>query len=397
MKLHTDIQRRDGISALVHHVYLHVPFCMRRKCGYCAFYSEIIRPDAPRELRPEGYAGDLLRELKRHRDCIATARTIYIGGGTPTALPPSELKALLSGLRCNLELADDAEITIEATPETITSDTAAMLAAYGVNRVSMGIQSLDPEIQSKVYRESKSSKVESAVANLRRYGIDNIGVDLIAALPGVSQGLWQDTLKSALALSPCHISVYALSFEPGSEMSQQLSEGSLHEQPVTAQLDAIEYAQRVLDREGYRRYEISNYALTGRECRHNMAIWNGADYLGIGPAAASRVGRNRWNNIPRLDLWREALNNSVDLPCESEQFAPLDDAIERVLFRLRTAGGINLEESAEQFPILSAILAQWDASLMRLSQYALTDKRDGRWMLTSKGNNVADAIMRELL
>ena len=128
-----------------------------------------------------------------------------------------------------------------------------------------------------------------------------------------------------------------------------------------------------------------------------MAIWNGADYLGIGPAAASRVGRNRWNNIPRLDLWREALNNSVDLPCESEKFAPLDDAIERVLFRLRTAGGINLEESAEQFPILSSILAQWDASLMRLSQYALTDKRDGRWMLTSKGNNVADAIMRELL
>jgi oxygen-independent coproporphyrinogen-3 oxidase len=227
-------------------------------------------------------------------------------------------------------------------------------------------------------------------------GFDNTGIDLIAGLPGVSPDLWHTTLQRALALPLKHVSVYALSLEPGTPLAVQAAKGVVKPSDEQ-QLAALTQAEDVLGKAGFARYEISNYALPGYECRHNLGIWRGNDYIGLGPAAASRLNRKRWTNTEDLSDYMEALSKGQRPPARLETLQARDDAGERALFALRLSEGVDPEDVARRFPELRDQACAWESRLSGLSQHGITEKDGCRWRLTSRGREVCDAVLRELV
>jgi oxygen-independent coproporphyrinogen-3 oxidase len=258
-------------------------------------------------------------------------------------------------------------------------------------RVSLGAQSFDPAALALLGRTHDADAIGRAARTVRDAGIGSLGLDLIAGIPGVSTAAWTQTLQSAIALAPDHLSVYALTVEPGTPLEHAVDEGRLQMPSDDAQLDALAQAEALLARHGYRRYEISNYAREGSECRHNLAVWRGEDYLGVGPAAASRWGRFRWTNAPDLDAWHAALADGRLPPSDAETLEPDEDAAERFLTGLRLAEGV-LPDLADERG------RRWNARLLALARVGVVEARgDGCWRLTARGREVADAVARDVM
>lgn len=383
------VQKIDGL-------YVHVPFC-DGKCHYCAFYSVPYT----REL-----ADAWLVAVTRERD-EALARygvlpltSIFMGGGTPSMLPLDQMEHLLTLLRPERDpslgghpAGAGLEWTSEANPGSLTLDTLQRMKAFGVNRISLGVQALSDPALIQLGRRHSVADVYAAVEAIHSSGITNWGVDLIACIPGVSEGAWRETLESTLRLEPKHISVYALTREEGTRLHQECKAGTRSLMDDEAQLRMLEVAESTLGEAGFGRYEISNYARPGFECRHNLACWRGGNYLGLGCAAASRVGDQRWTNGADI----RAYIHGTDLK-ERETLTPVTDAVERLIFGLRMAEGIDL-------PAILAVtgLAQsaqetvWLRSLERLGQERLVEQQAGRWRLTPKGRTLADHVAVELM
>lgn len=367
------------------HLYVHVPFC-RSKCAYCAFHSAVRRPSS-------SYVADIGTELRLRAPEGLPLKTLYVGGGTPTALGPRGLSALCATLRAawRPDGPPPDEWTVEANPGTLSSEIACRLREAGVTRVSLGAQSFDPNALAVLGRTHDADAVGRAARTVRDAGIGSLGLDLIAGVPGMSTAAWTHTLQSAIALDPDHLSVYALTVEPGTPLERAVDEGRLQMPSDDAQLDALAQAEALLARHGYRRYEISNYAREGSECRHNLAVWRGEDYLGVGPAAASRWGRSRWTNAPDLDAWHAALADGRLPPCDAETLEPDEDAAERFLTGLRLAEGVLPELADEQG-------RRWDSRLRALARVGVVETfGDGRWRLTARGREVADAVARDVM
>jgi len=273
-------------------LYFHVPFCVS-KCSYCAFSSiaeggSLIAP----------YVEALHQELDRFADLGAgrTVQSVYFGGGTPSLLPPAAFIKLLSHCRQTFHLASDAEITLEANPETVTHDRILRYLEGGVNRISMGVQSLDPEELAELGRPHTAERAIIAYEVIRRAGCRNVNLDLLYGLPGQPEDRWHETLVRILALDPDHLSAYALIPEPGTEIGAAVTGGSLR----LPDDDTIERQEIVLHeavaRAGLPRYEISNYSRPGSTCRHNSLYWRCDDWLGFGASAHSHVAGRRWWN-----------------------------------------------------------------------------------------------------
>lgn len=373
-------------------LYVHIPFCNGPKCDYCAFYS--VTATAARRA---GYADLLLRELTLRLPKGAPVKTLYFGGGTPTCLSGRSLKRLVHGLRSYCTFRDGLEFTVESTPQSLTPPKAKLLASTGVTRISMGVQSFDPDALGRIGRDARSEQPAHAVANARQAGIDNIGLDLIAALPGFTDQRWKETLTKALTLKPNHVSVYALSVESGTPLERAIRNDARQQPDEDVQLRAIATARQMLDSAGLERYEISNYARPGWRCRHNLDIWYGSDYIGIGPAASTRNGRQRRTNHANLDAWNASLTTHRLPPAETERLTEKADAIQRTVFQLRCRNGLNLKRACERFPVLKPLQKGWESILIHLRRHALTEKHNHTWTLTRKGMNVADAIIAELL
>ncbi|MEI8079312.1 MAG: radical SAM family heme chaperone HemW [bacterium] len=305
-------------------LYVHVPFC-RRKCGYCAFYS--LPGAAPAQLH--AWRERLRREFAEFAAASAPLHSIFLGGGTPTLLPPAELAGLLADIRAAFIVAPQAEISSEANPETVTPEVAGTLAAGGVNRVSLGVQSFQPTLRRGLDRAGDPAAAETAVAFLHQVGIHNLGADLINAIPGQTPAQWRDDLRRALELGIVHLSTYALTREEGARLANRFP-------PADPELEAElwEIADTETARYGLHRYEVSNFARPGAACRHNLDIWLGAAYLGCGPAACSFDGTLRWSNPADLDAWlREPVPRETDpLPADRR-------AAEILVFGLRTTTG----------------------------------------------------------
>jgi len=327
----------------IRHVYIHVPFCSG-KCIYCNFYSV---PYESTQAVP--FLAALEHELR-----TATAEeniqpeSIYIGGGTPTQLSHSQLEALLQLLATALDLSDLTEYSIEANPGSLDTAKAGLLQRCGITRVSVGAQSMDDDVLTQIDRRHSVSDTHRTVGLLKDAGLHNIGLDLIACLPGVDATTWGRTLDQALALSPLHLSVYALSTEPGSRLH------ALHERQQWSPADteeeqeALSVAHARLTEAGYRHYEVSNFARPGHACRHNTAVWRGADYIGFGPAASSRVRCKRWTNQPDLDAYCDHGRARTGPPRREETLSPEIDAVERFMFTFRLYDGIDPNVFANQ-------------------------------------------------
>ena len=377
------------------HLYIHVPFC-DGKCHYCGFYSVVAAPGIT-ALYSGLPACELDLLLTKHPGLArGPLRTVYMGGGTPAMLGTDGLTRLADSLAARLQFDALEEWTVELNPASVTPGLLETLAALGVNRISIGVQSFDDATLSRMGRRHTAEAACRAVRQTQDAGFSNTGIDLIAGLPGVTPELWQATLERAASLGLKHLSVYALSLEPDTPLAAQVASG-LALPDDEAQLTALAQAEAVLGQAGFVRYEISNYALPGFECRHNLGVWRGNDYLGLGPAAASRIGRSRWTNSEDLSEYIEALTQKRTIPCTRETLSEADDATERAIFALRLSEGIDPFADARRFPALRDSAERWEKRLEGLSHQGITERGGLRWRLTARGREVCDAILRELV
>ena len=377
------------------HLYIHVPFC-DGKCHYCGFFSVVAAPSVI-----ELYSTLPAREY----DCRLTRlpelgkvplRTLYMGGGTPAMLGNDGLKRLADALSKRLPFDTLEEWTVEVTPTSASVALFATLAAIGVNRISIGVQSFDDTILSRIGRRHDAQAAITAVKRAQDAGFVDTGIDLIAGLPGVTPTLWSETLERAISLSLTHLSVYALIVESGTPLARQVEDG-LELPGDDDQLAALAQAETALGEAGFARYEISNYALPGFECRHNLAVWRGHDFLGLGPSAASRVGRMRWTNSEDLEEYIHAVKHDAPPPADSTALDAVEDAEERVIFALRLSEGIDLAAEASRFPALAGKVGVWEQRLADLVVHGITERVGDRWRLTARGREVCDAVLRELV
>ena len=370
-------------NGAVRHLYVHLPFCVHR-CGYCDFVTSVGR-----RSEHGAYADALVAELAREESWLAErVETVFVGGGTPTFTEPAALARVLGRLPAAVEL------TVEANPETVTADLAALLHAHGVNRVSLGAQSFRPALLEVLERRATPDDVRRAVHTLRDADFDNISLDLMYGVPGQSAADLDADLSDALALEPEHLSCYELEAKPGTRFTHA------HGAALARQAEALEgYFERVVETltgAGYRWYETANFCRDGnRELRalHNLGIWRGADYLGVGVGAVSTLADERRRNLASVGRYVAALAAGDPPPREIEHLDARTQAVERVMLGLRLDEPVSL--AADEVDAIDAVL---DArAVERLVGRGLVEARDGGIRLTARGRLLGDAVTADLL
>jgi putative oxygen-independent coproporphyrinogen III oxidase len=366
------------------HLYLHVPFCVRR-CSYCDFAIAVRKRTPARE-----YVEAVLRELEVVGAAEGGLDTLYLGGGTPSLLPPDAIHQLLDAIREKRRIPRsafraDLEVTLEANPEDVTPETAQAWRVAGVNRVSLGAQSFDDRVLRWMHRSHDAVRIGDAVRALRRAGIANVSLDLIFGLPAELDRDWARDVDSAIALEPSHLSLYGLTVEQRTPLARWISRGA-----TTAPDDeryAAEYlfAHARLAASGYHFYEVSNAARDGGRSRHNSAYWSGRPYRGLGPAAHSFDGLARRWNLAAWEAYRGALATGRS-PVESEEVLTDEQReLERVYLSLRTDEGLDLAALCRPLPPVAAWVERgW------------VEVRGGRLVCTPEGWLRLDALVRDL-
>ncbi|MGD8393966.1 MAG: radical SAM family heme chaperone HemW [Candidatus Eiseniibacteriota bacterium] len=378
-------------------VYIHTPFCAS-KCPYCDFYSGVFDP-----ARMAPLVDAILREaaLRWSALPIAPVSSLYVGGGTPSLLPPPLLERLLGGLRETLPLDGDAEITVEANPESLDPATAETLLTAGVGRLSVGLQALDDTLLACLGRAHDAARALEA-ARLARRCFRAVSFDLLLGVPGLDLTTLEHTLQALLALEPDHLSVYDLTDEPGTPFTAARARGELPVVPDAACLAQDALVERLLGAAGFERYEVSNYARPGGACRHNLAIWRGGWYLGLGPAAHSKLplGESpyglRQANVRDLDAYLAAVAGGGDAVASREVIDRRQAIEERLLLGLRLAEGIDLDRVARDCGLADAAALLDPAVVASLGAGGFIERR-GSWLrVTPRGRQVLDEIVTRL-
>ncbi|OFV92733.1 MAG: hypothetical protein A3F68_06525 [Acidobacteria bacterium RIFCSPLOWO2_12_FULL_54_10] len=341
-------------------IYLSIPFC-RQKCTYCNFASAAF----PASLL-DSYLRCLSSEITSRIPLWAQselsislqtpADTVYLGGGTPSLLPAPRLDELLQLVRSEFSIPKNSEITLEASPENVSPEQAAAWAASGVNRVSMGVQSMVLTELRAVGRMHSAQTVSSTFAALRQAGIENISVDLIAGLPLQTSQSWRDSIDSLLALRPTHFSVYMLEVDEDSNLGREIlrSGNRFHASDIPSEDQIADFfiaACEQLREAGYLHYEISNFALPGMECRHNRKYWEGIPYFGFGVEAHSYDGTNRWANTDSLDEYLQIASQQKSPVVHSKSLNQKEKIEERLFLGLRQLAGISLSRMEKDFGV----------------------------------------------
>jgi oxygen-independent coproporphyrinogen-3 oxidase len=371
-------------------LYIHVPFC-RARCHFCAFYLEIHRED-----RVRLYLDALAREIRLHAERNSLVErslaTVYFGGGTPTTLDPDQLRAVLLLIRRSFGLEGDAEVTLEAHPDSVTEDGLRSLLQSGFNRISFGAQSMDAGELLRVGRRTSSAVTGAATQLARRAGFTNVNLDLIYGLPGQTRQSWKATLQDALSLAPTHLSCYALTVEEKSKLHVDLKRGDGIEPDQELQNWMEDEAASTLETAGFERYEISNYSRPGYACRHNLHYWTGQDYLGLGPSAQSYLNGSRFGIVDDLDAYVRTVAEGRLPVTQWESLTPAQRHREAVIFGLRLIKGVDRKALKDTDPD-----GEWMRAVDRLMEQGLLEGRMGRLSLTDQGRRYADSVAVELL
>ena len=396
-------------------IYIHIPFCLR-KCPYCDFYSVAEAQQGKSEI--EGLKARFVKALCREiesggRKYGMKARTgearqvdtIYLGGGTPSLLMPHELEEIMDTVRKNFELSGNAEISMECNPATASKDKLEAYRRAGVNRLSIGAQSFDDGVLRTLGRLHNSADTLRTVEEARRAGFDNISLDLMFAIPGQTDEIWENTVRRAVMLNPQHISFYSLEFMEGTPFTDRLEKGEIRETEAEADRRMYERGLEIMGKAGFIQYEISNGAL-GLEnvCRHNMKYWGLEEYLGFGPSAHSYMtgpdGRGiRFNNVSSIEkylrVWEtpeDRGQSAVEALCENSL---TDDVCEYIFTGLRKNTGIDLKDFRKRFG--RGIWEFYGEDVMKeLEEYAdggFAAVTDDNIRLTVKGMNISNRIM----
>jgi oxygen-independent coproporphyrinogen-3 oxidase len=371
-------------------LYVHVPFCFH-KCHYCDFYS-ITRQSAERMGR---FVDLVLTEARRwvDRQAKIEPKTVFFGGGTPSLLPVEDMRRLLAGLREIFAWSRVSEWTIECNPATVSAEYLSMLRESGVDRLSFGAQSFDRKELAVLERHHEPADVQKSIALARTAGFGRLNVDLIYAIPGQDLSSWANSLEQAIALSTEHLSCYGLTYEHNTPMAVKKRLGVIRAVEDETELQMLHHTRRRLAEAGFSAYEISNYSRDGEECRHNLLYWNGGNYLGLGPAAASHIEGTRWKNRPHLREWETAVE-SDDIPAiDVEKLSPSQRASELIMLQLRLRRGVDVA-AVERLSGINP-LKQHAATLEQLAKLNLINISDDHFQLTEQGIDVADSISAE--
>lgn len=381
---------RDLPCAQIPGLYVHIPFCFH-KCHYCDFYS-ITRQSEERMTR---FVDLMLREAELWRDLPVRPRTIFFGGGTPSLLPIGQMRRLIEGLRERFDFSQLNEFTVEANPATVSLEYCEMLRECGVDRLSFGAQSFNPSELSTLERHHDPDDVPRSVEIARRAGFTRLNVDLIYAIPGQDLQSWSSSLERAIALNTPHLSCYGLTYEPNTPIAVKRRLGQLQPAEESVELQMLHHTRDRLAQVGKPAYEISNYAIAGEECRHNLLYWNGGSYAALGPSGSSHVHGTRWKNRPHLGEWENAIESDQLPATDVETLTPVQRAGELAMLQLRLSAGLNFDAfSAQTGCDARTIFAD---ELQRLSKLQMIEIDERGFRLTSKGLNVADAVASEFL
>jgi oxygen-independent coproporphyrinogen III oxidase len=365
-------------SNVIRHLYVHFPFCARI-CPYCAFYK--TRGNAAEVAR---FCEALVSEARRVAEKFPLGlETIFFGGGTPTVLSTAQLKNLLELFHEIFDLGALREWSIEANPGSVSAEKAAALRESGINRISLGVQSLDNQLLNLLGREHDATQAEESFHVFRSAGFSNISIDLMFALPGQTEKQWRDSLQKTIELQPEHISTYCLTYEEDTEFLARFQRGEFSAHDET-EARFLELAMTMLEKAGYEHYEISNYARPGFRSEHNRAYWRGADYIGIGPSAFSTRGFERWQNIADHNEYARRLF-AIESPIMSiERLTPAMKRTEHIALGLRTREGIvvdTIDQNQAEELISDGLLA----------------RQANRVALTHAGKLLADSVAEELV
>ena len=378
-------QRRFG-------VYVHVPFC-RVRCGYCDF-NTYTAEELGNGVSRGTYYEQAIAELRLARrvlgDRQVPVETVFFGGGTPTLLPPADLAAVLAAIGAEIGLADGAEVTVEANPETVTPAVLDALRAAGFTRISLGMQSAVPHVLAALDREHQPGRPEQCARWARAAGFEQVSLDLIYGTPGESDADWQLSLRRAVDAGPDHISAYALIVEEGTRLAARIRRGELPMPDDDVLADRYLMADELLAAAGLRWYEISNWAVAeSSQCRHNLLYWTGGDWWGIGPGAHSHVAGTRWWNVRHPAAYAQRISAGASPGQAREVLSPGEQATERVMLTTRLATGCPASELTR-----AGLVAARQAVADGLA--GADALAAGRVELTRPGRLLADAVIRGL-
>ncbi|NLW84816.1 MAG: radical SAM family heme chaperone HemW [Phycisphaerae bacterium] len=362
-------------------LYVHIPFCLR-KCAYCAFYSEPLGRHDPRPV-----IDALLAELALYAPA-ETIATLYLGGGSPTCLPAEMLCGLIDALTTHT--GQPTEVTVECNPAQADAALFGALRQRGVNRLSIGAQSFDPDELNTLGRPHSVEAIRLAVAAARAAGFDNIGLDLIFGIPGSTVKTFAQSLEEAVALEPTHLSAYSLTWEKDTPMTQAMDAGRIAAADEAVEREMYRLLCETLAAHGYRHYEISNFARTGYECRHNLRYWHNQPVIGLGPAASGWYRGQRTTNIAAIEPYVAAIRAGRFAYSEADRPAAFQIASETAILGLRLTEGVELAgfvqmtgyDAGQLFA--EAISAHEQSGLLKLTPTHLR--------LTEKGRSFADTV-----
>jgi oxygen-independent coproporphyrinogen III oxidase len=374
-------------------LYIHIPFCVQ-KCFYCGFYSTQYD-----NIIADEYLSAILVEIGMHSHILSkqTIESIYIGGGTPTTLSQDQFCTLFNLIKEHVQLSEDAEITVEANPNTVTADSLLLLKRLGVTRLSIGVQSFSNELLTRLGRVHTANQAVSAMHGARDAGFGNIAIDLIFGVPGQTEAQWRNTLETAVSLNPKHISAYCLSLDEGSQWyrDEKVGIGEQTNDDISATMygTAIEFLRSF----GYQQYEISNFCMSGYECRHNVNYWDRGEYLGLGPGAWSFIGNKRWANIVNVGQYVVRLREGITVQDKDRvEFVNREQAAREKLFLgLRKTSGVDLATYGSLFgaEALDALIE----NIAGLERDGLVDRQKETLVLTGRGMLLSNEVLSRII
>jgi oxygen-independent coproporphyrinogen-3 oxidase len=361
-------------------IYVHVPFCLTR-CGYCDFntYTDLGGLQST-------FAQTAIREVRLARrvlgDAAPRVETVFVGGGTPTLLPPDDLGSVLRAIDDEFGLAPDAEVTTEANPDSVDAWSLQRLRDQGFNRISFGMQSAVPHVLAALDRTHTAGRPEAAVREAKAAGFEQVSLDLIYGTPGESDTDWATSLTAALDAQPTHVSAYALIVEEGTRLGRQVARGEVPAPDDDVLADRYLMADEALAGLGW--YEVSNW---GEPCRHNVGYWTGGDWWGVGPGAHSHVGGVRWWNVKHPTSYAARVDAVTSPGAGRELLTDEDRRVERILLEVRLRSGLPL----------SLLTSRGLDAARRYDGEGLLTVASDRAVLTTKGRLLADAVVRDLV
>ncbi|MGN0995332.1 MAG: radical SAM family heme chaperone HemW [Candidatus Ventricola sp.] len=373
-------------------MYIHVPLCIK-KCAYCDFASF-----AGRMAQRERYVRAVCRELRAQAAFFGRRRvgTVFLGGGTPTLLTGEQVQALLDAVREGFDLAPDAEISMEGNPGTLTMEQLRAYRAAGVSRLSLGVQSLQDDLLAALGRIHTAAEAAQAVRMAREAGFDNLNLDLMLGLPGQTPAQWRDTLSRAIDLAPEHLSCYALILEEGTPLAASVQAGACEPLPDEDALEEMDAVTEALTRAGgYARYEVSNYARPGRECRHNLVYWECLPYLGVGLGAHSDMDGERFYNPADWEAYLRLAESGGAARSREGTGARGEQQFERMMMGLRMTRGVDCARFARDFGAQPEDV--WPETIRRMTRGGLMTRREDRLRLTPRGMQVMNGVLVQLM